>query len=400
MNYTNITEVCNIQLGKTPKRSESKYWGQGYSWVSIADMNSKFIANSKEEINDLAVKENNMKIVPENTLIMSFKLSIGKVGITKKELYTNEAIAAFIIKDHNLLLTEYLYYVLKSYNYDHLMDSSAKGKTLNKQKLEQIEIPLISIKEQEQIIHVLNKAENLLRFRQQQIEALSALKQSVFLDIFGDVTTNPYGFKIKSLTEFYADKKTSLKCGPFGSALKKSEYTNEGVPVWNMDNITTKNEFNGDVNLWIPQEKFEQLESYNVENDDVIISRAGTVGKMAVVKSQYRKSIISTNLIRLRFNDELLPEFFVMMLKIFGDRVARLRTGSDGSFTHMNTKVLNSIIFPYPPIELQQKYVNILNEIKVKEQILTHGRDNIKKLYDSLLYQAFNGKLFKENIKA
>src|SRR5699024_7605597 len=102
MNLTNITELCDIQIGRTPKRSEDKYWGEGHNWLSIADMDSKYLFTSKEQVTDLAVDECRMKIVPKNTVVMSFKLTIGRLGITDKELYTNEAIAAFLIKDKNL----------------------------------------------------------------------------------------------------------------------------------------------------------------------------------------------------------------------------------------------------------------------------------------------------------
>src|SRR5690554_5738924 len=108
MNIVNISTVCNIEIGKTPARKNSSYWGKGNKWVSISDMKNKYINKTREEITDFAIEDCNMKLVPKNTVIMSFKLSVGKVSITSDDMYTNEAIAAFHIKPEEQLSSEYL----------------------------------------------------------------------------------------------------------------------------------------------------------------------------------------------------------------------------------------------------------------------------------------------------
>lgn len=91
-----LKDICTIQIGKTPSRHESDYWRDGtHAWLSIADMNQgRYLNNTKEYITDLGVKASNIKLIPKNTLVLSYKLSIGKVGITQKPMYTNEAIAS------------------------------------------------------------------------------------------------------------------------------------------------------------------------------------------------------------------------------------------------------------------------------------------------------------------
>src|ERR1700761_7243955 len=94
-----LEEVCTIQIGKTPRREVSKYWGKGYSWVSISDMKAKFITSTKEEITETAIRECGCKLIPKGTLLLSFKLSIGKLAFAGKNLFTNEAIVGLQIKD-------------------------------------------------------------------------------------------------------------------------------------------------------------------------------------------------------------------------------------------------------------------------------------------------------------
>lgn len=190
MRHEKLNQLCEINIGKTPSRSNSRYWGKGHQWLSIADMKSKYLNETKEEITDLAVNETNMKIVPKNTVLMSFKLSIGKLGITKEEMYTNEAIASFPIIEKDKLIPEFLYYALKTLRLDNLSDRAVMGSTLNKKKLNQIVIPLPSISVQKKIVNLLNQAEDLIDKRKAQIEALDQLTQSVFLEMFGDPILN------------------------------------------------------------------------------------------------------------------------------------------------------------------------------------------------------------------
>lgn len=392
MNYINITEVCDIQIGRTPKRSESKYWGKGNTWVSIADMNDKYIAESTEEVNELAVKECNMKSIPENTVIMSFKLSIGKVAITKKELFTNEAIAAFLIKDNNLLLTEYLYYVLKNYNFDHLMDRAAKGKTLNKRKLEQIEIPLISIEKQQQIINVLNKTETILQNRHQQIEALSALKQSIFLYIFK-------GNKKYSNVKL-RDVITSITAGlSTGGENRKKEEGELGVLT---TSAVTYGVFDPKAFKVPPEDKLKDKKLVFPTKYSILVSRMNTkelVGAACIVEEDYTELFLPDRLWKLVPNTELINPYYlisVIQSRLFRTQIDRISTGTSGSMQNISQKNYLDLEIPLIDLESQNKYASKISAINHKMKMINSSLENIKMLYEVLLHKSFNGELFKE----
>ena len=131
-----LKDICTIQIGKTPSRHESDYWRDGtHAWLSIADMNQgRYLNNTKEYITDLGVKASNIKLIPKNTLVLSYKLSIGKVGITQKPMYTNEAIASLTELDSQVDIN-YLYWALQHIDLLENADRAAMGKTLNKAKL-------------------------------------------------------------------------------------------------------------------------------------------------------------------------------------------------------------------------------------------------------------------------
>lgn len=182
-----LSDVCEINVGRTPARANPAFWGPGQSWLSIADMNQgRLIQHTKEQITQLAAKA--CKLVEPGTVLLSFKLSIGKVGIAARPVFTNEAIAALPIKRPDLLHTEYLAYALDALDLGHGSNRAAMGATLNKAKLREIQIPLPPLVEQRRIAAILDEADALRAKRRQTLALLDDLTQSIFLDMFGNRT--------------------------------------------------------------------------------------------------------------------------------------------------------------------------------------------------------------------
>ncbi|MBT4936809.1 restriction endonuclease subunit S [Candidatus Peregrinibacteria bacterium] len=260
---------------------------------------------------------------------------------------------------------------------------------ISKNILTELKIPLPSLEEQKRIVKELDQADNLRKKRKQAIALLDEYLKSVFLEMFGDPVVNEKGFKTDFLENMYINKKEGTKCGPFGSALKKNEYVNNGIPVWTMYNIKGMN-FSSNDCLYITKEKYNELISYKTVNGDIIISRAGTVGKMAIVNSEHSKSIISTNLIKLSLNKEkLIPLYFVSLMDYCKGGVGRLKTGQDGTFTHMNTGVLNQLNFPIPPIELQNKFANVAKKTEQLKQSMLSQSEELDTNFNALMQEAF-----------
>ncbi len=129
-----LKKLFDLQMGKTPARAEKRLWMSGdHRWISIADMSTygKYTGDTKEYLSDLAVKETGIKIVPKDTVIMSFKLTVGRTAITSEDIYTNEAIMAFIPRTKHFDL-DYLRYALHFYDWTEGLQNAVKGVTLNK----------------------------------------------------------------------------------------------------------------------------------------------------------------------------------------------------------------------------------------------------------------------------
>ena len=393
MKKENLGDICDIVIGRTPSRSVPEYWGTGYPWVTISDLKEKHIWHTKEEITQNAIEKVKCRLIPRGTLLFSFKLTIGKMAFAARNFYTNEAIAGLIIKNPQKLYADYLFYAMKVAK---LLGSNqaVMGKTLNSKSLTLIKVPVPEhFDDQIRIATLLGRVEALIATRKDNLRMLDEFLKSTFLEMFGDPVRNDKGFEVRGLNEFYIDPKDGTKCGPFGSALKKNEYVKSGVPVWNMDNISKDGRLQPHVNLWITNDKFEELKGYSVINGDVIISRAGTVGKMCVLKTIYPKSIISTNLIRVRFGKDLLPLYFVSLMTYCKGRVGKLRTGPDGTFTHMNTGILDKLRFPYPPMDLQNQFASVVGKVESFKALYQQSLSELENLYGALSQKAFKGEL-------
>lgn len=127
-------EYFDIAIGKTPPRKEHQWFTTDPSdvtWVSISDMGScgTYIRRSSEQLTQEAVDKFNIRVIPSNTVLLSFKLTVGRIAITYGEMTTNEAIAHF--KTDKPFINEYLYCYLKDFNYQTMGSTSSIATAVN-----------------------------------------------------------------------------------------------------------------------------------------------------------------------------------------------------------------------------------------------------------------------------
>lgn len=390
-----LSDVCDINIGKTPSRANSNYWGKGNPWLSIRDMNQgRELNTTKEEITDLGVKDSNIKCVPKGTVLFSFKLSIGKIGVTQRDMYTNEAIAALPIKDEKLLCEEYLVYALTKIDAGKTTDRAVMGATLNKKKLADLKIPLPPLKEQKRIASILDKADAIRRKRQKAIDLSEQLIRSVFLDMFGDPLMNPKGWDVKSLDSACVDK-AGVKAGPFGSALKKEFYTESGYRIYGQEQVIAGTLNIGD--YYIDDSRYSKLESCSVMSGDMLISLVGSIGKTLVVPDKFEPGIINPRLVRIRPNKNLLQSEYLQQLfkqPRFQKQLSSYSHG--GTMPILNAGILKSLNIQLPPLELQLKFISIIENIEIKMRKFITAQNFDENLFSSLTQQAFNGGLTKQ----
>ena len=389
MEYIKLNELCEINIGKTPSRNKSIYWGNGNKWLSISDLKEKYISKSKEEITDIAVEESNLKLVPKDTVIMSFKLSIGKVAILKEDMFTNEAIANFKIKDKSLITPEYLYYALKTLNFDNT-DRAVMGATLNKSKLNDIKIPYCNIETQKKIVEVLDKAQELIDKRKEQIELLDELVKSRFIEMFGDISRNS--------NEWYITKLDELVDVVGGYAFKSTEFVYEGIPVLKIGNINAGYFKPTNLMFWTRDEK---LDKYLIKPNDLVISLTGTVGKddygnVCIMGNDYKEYYLNQRNAKLDIKNENLLNKYYLTYALKVPEVKKRLTGISRGIRQANiaNKDIQNLELPIPPIELQNQFADFVKQVdKLKSQMETSLKE-LEDNFNSLMQKAFKGELF------
>ena len=184
MKLVRLDDAFVLQMGKTPARDRPEYWGGPNKWVSIADMGKAdgVISRTKESLSDVGVQESGIKKVPKGTLLMSFKLSIGKVAVADSDLFTNEAIMAFLDRGTFDWDRGYLFHLFRGKDWIAGTNKAVMGLTLNKATLSSKTIPHMDIEDQRRIAITLDKVCDLIAKRQAQLAHLDTLAKSLFVE--------------------------------------------------------------------------------------------------------------------------------------------------------------------------------------------------------------------------
>ena len=219
-------DVFDLQMGKTPDRKNFSLFEGDNTWVSIKDLDGKYISKSKECISDEAAK--NIKLVKRGTVIMSFKLTVGKTAIAGKDLYTNEAIMAFNLRNGYDIDASFLYYYLMNYRWEG-SNKAVMGITLNKATISKHKIAIPPKPTQLSIVTELDKLNELIRIKKEQLKDYDTLAQSIFYEMFGDPVENEKGWEVMSL----ADVCHSITDGDHMPPPK----TDSGIPFLTISNI-------------------------------------------------------------------------------------------------------------------------------------------------------------------
>ena len=348
-----LEELFDLQMGKTPSRNNSDYWNtKDNKWISIADLSKcgKYIGETKEYISDDAVENSGISKIPANTVVMSFKLSIGKTAITAEDMYSNEAIMSFHDKHIVNLIPEYVYYLLLAHDWTDGTNKAVMGKTLNKATLSKVKVNIHSSEEQAEIVACLNSVASVISARQRQLEKLDDLVKARFVELFGAYPHNPMGWKTGTIRDVVTD----VRYGSSRPAVDGGKY-----PYLRMNNITYGGELDlSDVKrIDVPE---NELEKCTVRRGDVLFNRTNSkelVGKTCVYDRD-EMMVLAGFVIRVRVNDVVLPEFLSAFLNTdFSKRTLLGMCKAAIGQANINAQEMQNIGIYIPPIELQREFV-------------------------------------------
>lgn len=379
-----LADIFDLQMGKTPDRHTAKYWGNGTEpWISISDISNcgKYIVDTKEKISKNAIDECGIKMIPADTVIMSFKLSIGKVAITQNSIYSNEAIMAFISKGITKVRVDYLYYLLLHRNWEEEANKAVMGKTLNKATLSEVVIDVCSYDRQECIVSILDRVNGIIQCQQKQLEYLDMLIKARFVELFGDPMINDKGFR----TVYYGDR-FNMNAG--GTPSKTHlEYWDNGTISWigsNMCQNTYVYE-NSDGN-YITEEGYRHSSAKVFPIDTVLIALVGaTIGKTALLKFE---TSTNQNVLGIRGIKEggYTPEFVFFYTQGLYKKFLNI---GGGGFAMASKSFISKLPIPIVNYQSQEQFSAFAEEIDKSKAAIQKSLDETQVLFDSLMQQYF-----------
>ena len=374
--YKRFDEVFDLQMGKTPDRKNPHFFEGNNVWVSIRDLDGKEISDSNEHISDEAIVASKIRIVKKGTVLMSFKLTVGKCAIAARDLYTNEAIMAFNQKEGYNVNPDFLYFYLLAYHWSGA-NKAVMGMTLNKATISQNRIGIPPLTEQEHIVSELDLLTSIINKQKVQLKELESLAQSIFYDMFGDPIENPKGWEVKNIEDICI----SIVRGPFGSALKKEyfvEKDNTTYKVYEQKHAIQKDATIG--SYYVTEEKFKELSRFEIMGDDIIMSCSGTIGELYRIPQDAERGLMNQALLKFTLNEKINYHYFLFMM----DYIKQYFTVRGSGLQNIGSvKIIKSMSFGLPPLSLQQSFASKIEAIEAQKALITKSMEETQRLFDS-----------------
>lgn len=327
---------------------------------------------------------------------------IGRKGTINKPIFVKTPFwnidTAFGVVAGETIDPKYLYYFCKYFNFTPL-DKSTGRPSLAKSDLLKIEMPVPSRGEQERVVSRIEKlfsqldagVETLKKTKAQ----LAVYRQAVLKEAFDSAERD---CKMLPIAEFLSKTRKGMSTGPFGTMIKKSDHKTSGIPMLGIENIGRGHFVDGN-KIFVTREKAEELKSFSLAVGDIIISRSGTVGEICAVPERAKGALLSTNLMRVSLdNDIIRSDYFIALFQSKGiviDQIKELCRGSTRDF--INQTILKQIMFPVPSRERQKEIMSVI-ETRMSfcdsiEQTVDISLQQAEAMRQSILKKAFEGRL-------
>ena len=350
-----LGEVCKFDIGGTPLRSKNEYYKNGNNlWISVRELNGGYIYDTKEKITNLGVQNSSVKLFTEDTILFSFKLSIGKTAIVGNPLYTNEAIAGILSKNNNLLNNKYLYYYLTINDFSKLGSGIFSNSSLNKKLLEKIKIPIPPIEKQKEIVKYLDFIyDECIKTSNEKINQLKQLNNFCLNNqkLFGKNEIK----KLKDICEFIKTGKNKPNDNKTGTL----------YPYYGTGSITG------------------YTDEYLFDGEYILTARNGTIGNCFLTTG---KIFPSDHIFIIDIKDKYLMKYIYYILSN-NKKLDKLKTGV--GIPNITKETLENLKIPIPSNEIIKNIITYLenndNLIKQLENEIENNKKQAQQFFIDII---------------
>jgi type I restriction enzyme S subunit len=386
-----LGELCDVLIGGTPSRAVDAYWDalktSGNRWVSIADMKGHVVSDTKEFLSDEGVANSNVKRIRRGTVMMSFKLTIGRTAFAGCDLYTNEAIAAFVPKTESLD-NNFLFHALPIVAEGGDVDQAIKGKTLNKAKLVELRIPLPPLAEQKKIAAILSSVDEAIRANEAVIEQTRRVKEGLLQELLTDAMARYPAATMRDLCVLITK----------GTTPPKDAYvTQGGVPFLRVGNLS----FDGDLHtselLFVsPSVHSSLLKRSMLYTNDVLTNIVGPpLGQVSVVPRGYSQWNMNQAVAVFRADESRTSPLFISALLQWERTKEWLKSRGKQTSGQVNLtlELCGSAPACLPPIEVQRAIGTMIQAVDDVRRASGTCVSSLQSTKSGLLQDLLTGKV-------
>ena len=380
-----LGDVCKFQSGGTPAKGEPSFFDGNIPWITTVALNGSIIdeKNAVDWITEKAIEKSAAKIVPAYSVMVGTRVGVGKVAINSVPMSTSQDIISLIdIDEQKWSKTFICKFILGKGSY---LNSQARGATIKGIKIDtlaELQLPDVTIEEQKKISNVLDSVNNLISLRKQQLAKLDELAKARFVELFGTIHDNKFGYEIKTLQDVCEQIKDGTHQTP--------TYTDDSVNGYKF--LSSKDVTTGKIDWthlkYIPEELHNELYARIApRKGDILLAKNGTTGIAAIVDREEVFDIyVSLALLRpieinsvylwAAINSAETKQQFDSSLKGIG--VPNLHLGE--------IKKARIIV---PPIEQQNQFASFVEQTDKSKLAIQQSLDKLETLKKSLMQEYF-----------
>jgi type I restriction enzyme S subunit len=366
-----LGDLADLKIGRTPPRDQPRYWTTDLErpFCTIADMRGvRAVSPSREGVTDVAEAEGKAKRVPAGSLLMSFKLTIGRTAFAARDLFPNEAIVWIQRKDSNVDL-DYLRLYLPLHDYTSSVGVAVKGKTLNQQTLATLDIPLPPIEEQERIARLGRVLDLTVERAEEVVQQAAALLKLTRDELVADAELVSFGELI-----------TKIEVGESPRCLDRRPEPEE----WGVLKVSAVRPARFDPNeaKALPSSAKPKLAA-QVKPGDLLMSRSNTfdrVGAACVVDVEADNLLLCDLIFRLGLAEGADPTFIAHALSTgrVREQIEANAVGTSGSMKKVNQSIIRELQVPLLSPEEQVAATGLLADyadaVRASQQALSSAR--------------------------
>lgn len=369
--YKKLGEVLETTSGGTPSKSHKQYYEGGtIPWLRSGEVSKGDIYDAELYITEEGLKKSSAKLFPIDTvLIAMYGATVGQVGILKSTMCTNQAICGILPnKDFH---PNFLKYVLLANKKNYLKQAIGGAQpNISQQVIKSTYIPIVKFSEQESVVTELDKINELIRLKKEQLKDFDNLAQSLFYEMFGDPVENEKGWEVKKLIEV-----SSLING---RAYKQNELLSEGkYKVLRVGNFFTNSNFYYS-NLELEDEKYcykgDLLFAWSASFGAFIWDEDKTIFHYHIWRVLFDKAILDIHYYQYLLNT--MTSFFMNDVHSIG-------------MVHLTKSGMEQYELPLPPLTLQRLFTQRIEQIEREKSEVQKSIQDLETLLASRMQYWF-----------